>query len=489
MDGNDSDEVARRLQDAGQDVSYSPEDLTARLEQVKAQAGRSLQRAAAVSGRSSGDVQGGMGAFGHRLLLAVDAEPYGTTGMVTQRQFQDAFALLGAAADAAGLDRTRWATQDAGDSLLAILPEGTSEAGLVDIFMRQLDASLRDFNHGRVGQLRLRAAVHVGAVAPGANGFVGRGAVEIGRLLDCADLRTALAPGSDACLAVAVSATVFEAVVQPGNTSVRADEFRYVLIEEKEYQGRVWIWVPGIGARSLGVQRDQLLTVGAAVRRRRRELELTLAVVAERTGMSVTFLSQVENGRARPSRSSLEKMAEALRTTAVELLAAGQDEASSGGKAAQRPQESSVLATALGVGTGLYSRQDPVRGETGEARVPGSHGGPGGRALRSVEGTETVGGNDRERITTAEHASTALRYYSVAPGFRLNVRRGPGTNYAIVRVLPEGLRVPILCQTPGTTVTGPYGTSNIWDNIDDGEFVSDAYVNTGSDGYIGPRCS
>ncbi|MEU6552540.1 XRE family transcriptional regulator [Streptomyces sp. NPDC046915] len=67
---------------------------------------------------------------------------------------------------------------------------------------------------------------------------------------------------------------------------------------------------------------QQPLRVGAAVRRRRRALELTLAVVADRSGLSVPFLSQIENDRARPSRSSLEKVADALRTTAVELLAA-----------------------------------------------------------------------------------------------------------------------------------------------------------------------
>ncbi|MFF4270028.1 hypothetical protein [Streptomyces sp. NPDC001536] len=88
--------------------------------------------------------------------------------------------------------------------------------------------------------------------------------------------------------------------------------------------------------------------------------------------------------------------------------------------------------------------------------------------------------------TTAE---AAVRYYPVAPGYRVNVRRGPGTQYAIVRVLPEGAMVPIFCQTPGETITGPYGTSNIWDNIDDGEFISDTYVQTGTDGYVRPRCS
>ncbi|MER5213327.1 SH3 domain-containing protein [Streptomyces sp. NPDC002838] len=103
---------------------------------------------------------------------------------------------------------------------------------------------------------------------------------------------------------------------------------------------------------------------------------------------------------------------------------------------------------------------------------------------RVEERTEEAAGTEAEAVTT-----TALRYYSVAPGVRLNVRSGPGTNYTVVRVLPEGARVPIFCQAPGTRVTGPYGTSSIWDNIDNGEYVSDAYVNTGSDGYIRPRCS
>ncbi|MFF4953964.1 helix-turn-helix domain-containing protein [Streptomyces chattanoogensis] len=62
--------------------------------------------------------------------------------------------------------------------------------------------------------------------------------------------------------------------------------------------------------------------VGTGVRRRRRALELTLAELARRTGLSVPFLSQVENDRARPSMRSLQKIADALETTAVRLLAA-----------------------------------------------------------------------------------------------------------------------------------------------------------------------
>ncbi|AKZ57263.1 hypothetical protein SAM23877_4218 [Streptomyces ambofaciens ATCC 23877] len=102
------------------------------------------------------------------------------------------------------------------------------------------------------------------------------------------------------------------------------------------------------------------------------------------------------------------------------------------------------------------------------------------------------GGDERTTTLTAEEAlttaaATALRSYPVAPGHRLNVRSGPGTGYSVVRTLSEGAWVQINCQTPGTRVTGPYGTSNIWDNIGGG-YVSDAYVRTGSDGYVAPRC-
>ncbi|PWI17209.1 SH3 domain-containing protein [Streptomyces sp. Act143] len=107
----------------------------------------------------------------------------------------------------------------------------------------------------------------------------------------------------------------------------------------------------------------------------------------------------------------------------------------------------------------------------------------------SVDRVEEAQGGEQEIAVTAAASTTTVRYYSVAPGVRLNVRSGPGTTYSIVDVLPEGAQVAILCQTPGTTITGPYGTSSIWDCIANGKYVSDAYVQTGSDGYIRPRCS
>ncbi|OZV78480.1 metalloendopeptidase [Micromonospora echinospora] len=75
-------------------------------------------------------------------------------------------------------------------------------------------------------------------------------------------------------------------------------------------------------------------------------------------------------------------------------------------------------------------------------------------------------------------------------GTPLTVRSGPGTGYSSVGTVADGTRVTIQCQTTGTTVTGTYGTSNIWDRIGSGRFIADAYVHTGYDGFIPgvPRC-
>lgn len=94
-----------------------------------------------------------------------------------------------------------------------------------------------------------------------------------------------------------------------------------------------------------------------------------------------------------------------------------------------------------------------------------------------------------ETLSATATATARVRAYPVAPGVRLNVRSGPGTDYRIVRVLPEDTTVPIYCQRPGDSVSGPYGTSNLWDCIANSQYVSDAYVRTGSDGYVAPRCA
>ncbi|MDI1479418.1 peptidoglycan DD-metalloendopeptidase family protein [Polyangium sp. y55x31] len=72
-------------------------------------------------------------------------------------------------------------------------------------------------------------------------------------------------------------------------------------------------------------------------------------------------------------------------------------------------------------------------------------------------------------------------------GAALTVRADASTSSAAVGSVADGAKVTITCQKKGTSVTGTYGTSTLWDFIGNG-YVSDAYVSTGSDGQVAPTC-
>ena len=65
---------------------------------------------------------------------------------------------------------------------------------------------------------------------------------------------------------------------------------------------------------------DRWASLGTAIRERRLAGEFTLTELAERADLSQPFLSQIENGRARPSMQSLYRIATALSTTPQALF-------------------------------------------------------------------------------------------------------------------------------------------------------------------------
>jgi transcriptional regulator with XRE-family HTH domain len=62
------------------------------------------------------------------------------------------------------------------------------------------------------------------------------------------------------------------------------------------------------------------IKLGPVVRRLREGQELSLRALAEATGFSASFLSQVENGQASPSIASMERIAMALGVTLAEFF-------------------------------------------------------------------------------------------------------------------------------------------------------------------------
>ncbi len=92
---------------------------------------------------------------------------------------------------------------------------------------------------------------------------------------------------------------------------------------------------------------------------------------------------------------------------------------------------------------------------------------------QSKSGTTNGGAGVSGRVNTA--------------GAPLTIRAAASTSSSAIGSVADGAYVTISCQKSGTSVTGTYGTSKLWDKIGAG-YISDAYVATGSDGRVAPLC-
>jgi uncharacterized protein YraI len=76
---------------------------------------------------------------------------------------------------------------------------------------------------------------------------------------------------------------------------------------------------------------------------------------------------------------------------------------------------------------------------------------------------------------------------------QVTVYGGPGYNYHLDGYVSPGVNVAIKCYSTGTTVSGPYGSENIWDRTTrtypaSAQWVPDALVYTGSNSAVVPHC-
>jgi hypothetical protein len=79
------------------------------------------------------------------------------------------------------------------------------------------------------------------------------------------------------------------------------------------------------------------------------------------------------------------------------------------------------------------------------------------------------------RTATTEVVAVAVASVRTHAG-SLNVRRNASTWHAPVGRLASGAAVPVRCQVAGETVTGSARTTARWLRIDDGRYISDAFV-------------
>jgi LasA protease len=70
----------------------------------------------------------------------------------------------------------------------------------------------------------------------------------------------------------------------------------------------------------------------------------------------------------------------------------------------------------------------------------------------------------------------------------VNKRTGPGTGHALAGTVADGATVTIACSAGGTSHTGRWGTSSLWNRLTDGTWVSDAFMWTGLSGPVNGYC-
>lgn len=73
----------------------------------------------------------------------------------------------------------------------------------------------------------------------------------------------------------------------------------------------------------------------------------------------------------------------------------------------------------------------------------------------------------------------------------VNVRSGPGTSHSVVKSFKKGVKVGINCWTNGSSVTGPYGKSKIWYQVEGVKngWITDAWIYTGKNAPVTSQCS
>lgn len=177
----------------------------------------------------------GLESLTFRYLAAVDVEGFSRRSTAQQARVQDVLELaLAQAAESTGLERERWYRQPGGDGELAVLPQGVDGLSLVADYPRELASRLADVNRANgEPRLRLRMAIHHGAVAPGCFGPVGKALIAISRLVDAEAVRQRLRQHDDLDIALIVSAAVYDEVIQSRLRGLDPDDFRRVAVRAK----------------------------------------------------------------------------------------------------------------------------------------------------------------------------------------------------------------------------------------------------------------
>jgi hypothetical protein len=180
-----------------------------------------------------------------RTCITVDLENYSTLDGPTQKAAQRGLAeALEAAAATAGLRRTTWKVQDAGDGEFAVLPLGEDESLAVGTLPTELDAQFRMLHEREGLLLRARMAINHGMVTPAAKGFAGWGPCDAARIVNAPAVRAALRDTQEARIVLALSPEIYRDLVAQGHTALTPEQFKQVTVPRTGLAA--WLMIPGV---------------------------------------------------------------------------------------------------------------------------------------------------------------------------------------------------------------------------------------------------
>ncbi|MFC8298657.1 peptidase M23 [Micromonospora orduensis] len=73
-------------------------------------------------------------------------------------------------------------------------------------------------------------------------------------------------------------------------------------------------------------------------------------------------------------------------------------------------------------------------------------------------------------------------------GTSVSRRSGPGTGYSVVGSIADGATAAVACSANGTTQSGRWGTTTLWNQLTDGTWIPDAYHYTGAANPVNGWC-
>ncbi|WBB47035.1 hypothetical protein O3597_17915 [Verrucosispora sp. WMMA2044] len=117
-----------------------------------------------------------------------------------------------------------------------------------------------------------------------------------------------------------------------------------------------------------------------------------------------------------------------------------------------------------------------------------------GRVVLNPAGIDLADGTFWDGLQLSTNAWVDVAYLWTGTGPRgvvgdgpLTVRSGPSTGYQSRGLAAQYANVPIQCYVTGQTIVGPYRTTNRWNRLASGQFVSHAYISTVWGGSV-PVC-